>query len=51
LQIHDSILVECPKENAEKVAEILKTVMETIAPELDIALHVDVHSGNNWGEL
>lgn len=51
LQIHDSILVECPKENAEKVADILKTVMETIAPELDITLHVDVHSGNNWGEL
>jgi len=51
LQIHDSILVECPKENGEKVAEILQNVMENIAPELKIALRVDVHIGNNWGEL
>lgn len=51
LQIHDSILVECPKENAEKVAEILKTAMEDIAPELNIVLKVDVHTGDNWGEL
>lgn len=51
LQIHDSILVECPKENAEKVATILQDVMENIAPELNIALKVDVHTGDNWGEL
>lgn len=51
LQIHDSILVECPKENGEKVAEILKNVMETIAPELEISLKVDVHIGDSWGEL
>ena len=51
LQIHDSILVECPKENGEKVAELLQDVMENIAPELKIALKVDVHVGDNWGEL
>ncbi len=51
LQIHDSILVECPKENGEKVAEILQNVMENIAPELKIALKVDVHIGNSWGDL
>ena len=51
LQIHDSILVECPKENGEKVAEILQNVMENIAPELKIALKVDVHIGETWGEL
>lgn len=51
LQIHDSILIECPEEHAEKVAAILQNVMETIAPELDIALKVDVHTGTNWGEL
>ena len=51
LQIHDSILVECPKENAEKVAEILKTTMENIAPELEITLRVDVHTGDTWGDL
>lgn len=51
LQIHDSILVECPKENAEKIANILKETMESIAPELDIPLSVDVSIGSSWGEL
>ena len=51
LQIHDSILVECPKKNAKKVADILKDVMENIAPELGVKLKVDVHIGKNWGEL
>jgi len=51
LQIHDSILIECPEENAEKVAEILKTTMEEIAPELAISLRVDVSTGKNWGDL
>lgn len=51
LQIHDSILIECASENAEKVAEILKTTMEEIAPDLGISLRVDVSTGKNWGEL
>lgn len=51
LQIHDSILVETPAENAEKVSEILKETMESIAPELPIKLKVDVSVGNNWGEV
>jgi DNA polymerase-1 len=51
LQIHDSILVECPVENADKIAEILKTTMENIAPELKIKLRVDVSIGKSWGDL
>lgn len=51
LQIHDSILVECPEEHAAKVAEILQTTMEAVAPELPIALKVDVHTGKTWGDL
>jgi DNA polymerase-1 len=51
LQIHDSILVECPEENADKVADILKTTMEGIAPDLGIKLKVDVSIGKNWGAL
>jgi len=51
LQIHDSILVECPKENADEVSELLKTIMENVAPELKISLKVDVHSGTSWGDL
>ena len=51
LQIHDSILVECPKDNADKISKILKETMETIAPELPIKLKVDISVGKNWGEL
>lgn len=51
LQIHDSILVECPEENAEKIAELLKDTMENIYPELKIKLKVDVSTGKNWGDL
>ncbi|MCA9335084.1 DNA polymerase I, partial [Candidatus Saccharibacteria bacterium] len=51
LQVHDSILVECPEENADKVVEILKTTMESIAPEIPVKLSVDVNVGKNWGEL
>lgn len=51
LQIHDSILVECPRANAVKVAELLQSTMESIAPDLGVALTVDVHKGDNWGEV
>jgi len=50
LQIHDSILVETPAANAEQVAQILKTTMESVY-ELPVRLKVDVSIGNNWGEL
>lgn len=51
LQIHDSILVETPAENAEKVAKILKEAMEQVYPELGVKLQVDVKIGKNWGEI
>ncbi|MCB9819936.1 DNA polymerase I [Candidatus Nomurabacteria bacterium] len=51
LQIHDSILVECPENSAEEVAKIMHEAMESIAPELPIKLKVDVEIGNNWGEI
>lgn len=51
LQIHDSILIECPAENADKIAKLLKDTMENIYPELKVKLQVDVTIGKNWGEL
>ena len=51
LQVHDSIMIETPTENAEKIANILKDTMENIAPQLGIKLKVDVSIGKNWGEL
>jgi DNA polymerase-1 len=51
LQIHDSILVETPTKNRDKVAKVMKETMENVYPDLKIKLKVDVKSGNNWGEL
>lgn len=50
LQIHDSILVETPEENAVGVGKLLKDTMENIYPELGIKLRVDVSSGKSWRE-
>lgn len=51
LQIHDSIMVECKEEDAEKVGAIMKETMEQVYPELGVNLRVDVSIGKNWGEL
>lgn len=51
LQIHDSILVECPEENAEKVRDILRDTMENIYPDFGVKLKVDTSIGKNWGEV
>ena len=48
LQIHDSILVEVPAENAKNVAEILNQQMENVAPELNVKLKVEVSIGKDW---
>lgn len=51
LQIHDSILVECPAEVAENIAKLMKDAMESIYPDLPVKLTVDTAIGQNWGEL
>ena len=51
MQIHDSLIAECDENLADKVAEILKQKMESVAPELQIKLAVEVTIGKNWGEL
>ncbi len=50
LQIHDSILVECPAGVAENIGKLLKDAMENVY-ELPVRLDVDVTIGDNWGEL
>jgi DNA polymerase-1 len=51
MQIHDSIMVECKKEDAEKISKIMVSTMEHIKPDLGVNLKVDVAIGENWGEL
>jgi DNA polymerase-1 len=51
LQIHDSLIIEAPKDKAEAVGEIVKQTMETAYTELPVKLKTDVSIGRNWGEL
>lgn len=52
LQIHDSILVECPDGKAGRVTELLKDIMEQTPPkELAVAFDVETSTGKHWGEL
>lgn len=50
LQIHDSVLIECPKESAESLAKDIQNIMQHVY-ELPVRLDVDVKIGDNWGEL
>ena len=50
LQIHDSILVECPESEATAIAKLLKDTMENVY-KLPVDITVDTTIGKNWGEL
>jgi len=47
MQVHDELLVECPKSEADKVAKTLKREMEN-AVELDVPLIAETGIGDNW---
>ena len=47
LQVHDELVVEAPREEAEAVAALVKHHMETAAP-LSVPLVADVGIGDNW---
>ena len=49
LQVHDELLLECPPEEADRAAEILREAMEGAA-ELRVPLVAEVHRGKNWAE-
>lgn len=48
LQVHDELIAESPKDNAQVVASIMKSEMES-AVSLLTPLHVSVEVGPNWG--
>lgn len=47
LQVHDELIIECVKEEAEQVMRLLKEEMEN-AVQLKAPLRADVHTGENW---
>jgi len=50
LQIHDSILLECPEGDTRRISTLLKETMESVY-KLPVRLDVDVTVGDNWGQL
>ena len=49
MQVHDELIFEAPKENAEEVLSTMKAMMEK-AVKLDIPLIADAAIGANWNE-
>ena len=47
LQVHDELIVECHKKDADRAREILISEMEN-AVKLKVALKVGVAQGANW---
>jgi DNA polymerase I len=50
MQVHDELLIEAPRAEAERVAAILKREMET-AVELDVPLVAEAGVGDNWMDV
>jgi DNA polymerase-1 len=50
LQVHDELLLECPKEELDETVKVTQKVMEG-AYQLSIPLETDAAWGTNWGDL
>jgi DNA polymerase-1 len=50
MQVHDELLIEAPKREAERVASLLKHEMET-AVDLDVPLVAEAGVGANWMDV
>jgi len=49
LQVHDELIVECPHQDVEQIAQIMREEMEGAA-QLRVPLIVDIGTGLNWFE-
>ena len=50
LQVHDELVLECPKDELEKTAKVVKETMANAYP-LSIPLSTEARYGVNWGEM
>ena len=49
LQVHDELIVDAPKDEAERVSALLKNEMEN-AVRVQVPLTVEVKTGRSWYE-
>jgi len=50
LQVHDEVVIECPRSELDGTIQIVKTAMET-AYQLSIPLSTEARWGAKWGEM
>ena len=50
LQVHDELILECPKDEAKTAASLVREEMEK-AVKLNIPLRVSVETGSTWGSF
>jgi DNA polymerase-1 len=50
LQVHDELILECPKADASAAAKLVKEAMES-AVKLLVPLRVSVETGRRWGDF
>jgi len=48
LQVHDELVLECPQDELQETARVVRMVMEN-AFRLKIPLHTEARHGKNWG--
>jgi DNA polymerase-1 len=50
LQVHDELVLECPKDELEKAASIVQETMANAYP-MSIPLSTEARAGRSWGEM
>ncbi len=50
LQVHDELVLECPKAELAETARLVEEVMASAYP-LNIPLETEARAGQNWGEM
>jgi DNA polymerase-1 len=50
IQVHDELLMECPRENAEAAKAYIAATMPTVSFPLGVPMAADVHIGDDWEE-
>lgn len=49
LQVHDELLLECPPEEKDAAAGLLREAMENVI-QLKVPLEAEVHEGTTWAQ-
>jgi len=50
LQVHDELVLECPRKEAKAVSELVRKTMEG-ALDLDVPVVVNIGVGTSWAEI